>query len=209
MATEIVTMPRTSDSPAMALAKSYWASGSEVRDRTGEMCLGAVVRAAEAMAGSLQNGGKLLVCGNGGSAADSQHIAAEFVGVLNRTFVRPALGAIALTTDSSIITAIANDFGYARVFERQVEALGRPGDVLLGISTSGESECVVRAVETARSRNILTIGLTGATGGRLGRLADVVICVPSSCAQHTQEMHLTIEHLMTSLVEHHLFGEKL
>lgn len=208
MATEIVTKPATIDSDAMRLARSYWAGGREVRDRTGESCLGAVVQAAEAIAVSLRNGGKLLVCGNGGSAADSQHVAGEFVGVLERTFVRPPLAAIALTTDSSIITAIANDFGYASVFERQVEALGRPGDVLLGISTSGESECVMRAVEIARSKSILTIGLSGTTGGRLGELADIVICVPSGSVQHTQEMHLTIEHLMTSLVEHHLFGEK-
>jgi D-sedoheptulose 7-phosphate isomerase len=172
------------------------------------MCLGAVVYAAEAIAGSLHNGGKLLVCGNGGSAADSQHIAGEFVAVLDRTFVRPPLAAIALTTDSSIITAIANDFGYASIFERQVEALGRRGDVLLAISTSGESECVVRAVEFARRRNILTIGLTGATGGKLGELADIVIRVASESVQHTQEMHLTIEHLLTSLVEHQLFGER-
>jgi D-sedoheptulose 7-phosphate isomerase len=201
-------MPATVDSPALRLAKTYWAGSAEVRDRTGEICLGAVVQAAEAITNSLRNNGKLLVCGNGGSAADSQHVAGEFVGVLDRTFVRQPLAAIALTTDSSVITAIANDFGYASVFERQVEALGRPGDVLLGISTSGESECVVRAVEMARSRNILTIGLTGATGGRLGELADIVISVPSRSVQHTQEMHLTIEHLMTHLVERHLIGEK-
>jgi D-sedoheptulose 7-phosphate isomerase len=208
MATETVTKPATMDTPAMRLARTYWSTGSEVRERTGESCLGAVVQAAEAIANSLRDGGKLLVCGNGGSAADSQHIAAEFVAVLDRRFVRPALAAIALTTDSSVITAIANDFGYASVFERQVEALGRPGDVLLGISTSGNSDCVVRAVELALSRNIVTIALTGATGGKLGELADVVICVPSASVQHAQEMHLTIEHLMTSLVEHHLFGDQ-
>ena len=208
MATEIVSKPAILDSRAMRLARDYWARGADVRERTGEMCLGAVVYAAEAIAGSLHNGGKLLVCGNGGSAADSQHIAGEFVAVLDRTFVRPPLAAIALTTDSSIITAIANDFGYASIFERQVEALGRRGDVLLAISTSGESECVVRAVEFARRRNILTIGLTGATGGKLGELADIVIRVASESVQHIQEMHLTIEHLLTSLVEHQLFGER-
>jgi D-sedoheptulose 7-phosphate isomerase len=208
MATDIVTKTTRFDSPAMRLARTYWAKGSEVRDRAGELCLDAVLQAADAIASSLRNGGKLLVCGNGGSAADSQHLAAEFVAVLDRRFVRPALAAIALTTDTSILTAVANDFGYARVFERQVEALGRPGDVLLAISTSGDSECVVRAVEYALGNNILTIALTAGNGGSLGEMADIVVCVPSDRVQLAQEVHMTIEHLMTSLVEQHLFGEK-
>jgi len=208
MATGTAPQQASMKADALEMARSYWASSSEVKARTAEACLGAVVQAADVLAAALRDGGKLMICGNGGSAADSQHLAGEFVSVLDRRFMRPALAAIALTTDSSILTAIANDFGYAGVFQRQVEALGRPGDVLLGISTSGHSECVVRAMELARSRQIATIALTGATGGRVRDLADVAICIPSESVQHTQEMHLTVEHLLTHLVEHQLFGER-
>jgi D-sedoheptulose 7-phosphate isomerase len=150
--------------------------------------------------------GKLLVCGNGGSAADSQHIAGELVSVLSRDFPRPGLAAIALTTDSSVITASANDFGYGGVFERQTQALGNPGDTLLGITTSGNSENVVRALHWASAHDMTTIALTGASGGRAAELAHAAICVPSDNVQHIQEAHITIGHILCDLVEHSLFG---
>jgi D-sedoheptulose 7-phosphate isomerase len=149
-------------------------------------------------------GGKLLLCGNGGSAADCQHMAAEFVSRLTKTFERPGLPAIALTTDSSFLTAYANDCGFDGVFERQVQALGQPGDVVLGISTSGNSPNVVRAVRRARAAGLRSIALTG-DGGLLGSLADVAIAVPSTDTQHIQEAHLAIEHLICWLVERELF----
>lgn len=208
MAFGTATRQTTANAEFLTKARTYWASSSEVKARTGEQCLEAVVSAAGVVAASLRAGGKLMICGNGGSAADSQHLAGEFVSVLDRNRLRPALAAIALTTDSSILTAIANDFGYDGIFERQVEALGRAGDVLLAISTSGNSESVVRAMGLARIRSIATIALTGATGGKMRGLADVLICIPSHSTQHTQEMHMTVEHLLTSLVEHQLFGEQ-
>jgi len=197
----------TVNKSALEKARAYWSDSSVVRDRTGEQCLESVVKTAEVVTSALLAGGKLIICGNGGSAADSQHLAGEFVSVLDRKNLRPALAAIALTTDTSILTAIANDFGYEHVFERQVEALGRTGDVLMGITTSGNSEGVLRAVEAARRLNIATIALTGGSGGKIRDLADVVVRIPSDSTQHTQEMHLVIEHLITSLVEQSLFGE--
>lgn len=143
----------------------------------------------------------MLLCGNGGSAADCQHIAGELVGVLTQEFPRPALAAIALTTDSSILTASANDFGYGGVFERQVQALGRPGDVLLGISTSGNSENVLRAMACCRGLGMRGIALTGATGGKLAAAADLAICVPGANVQHIQEAHITIGHILCAIVE--------
>lgn len=208
MQTGIATNQALKNANARQNARIYWASSAEVRDRTADQCLEVVVQASEAIASSLRKGGKLLICGNGGSAADSQHLAGEFVSVLDRRFQRPAMAAIALTTDTSIITAIANDFGYDKIFERQVEALGRPGDVLLGISTSGNSESVVRAVDRARNTQMTTIALSGSGGGKLRNLADITICIPSESVQHTQEMHLTVEHLLTTLVEQELFGDQ-
>ncbi len=161
----------------------------------------AVLAAADEIVVSMKAGGKLLLCGNGGSAADAQHIAAELVSVLSQDFPRQALAAMALTTDSSILTAIANDYGYGGVFERQVQALGRAGDVLLGISTSGNSENVVRALTAARARGLRTIAMTGSAGGRMLELADVAIRVPSSNVQHIQEAHVAIGHILCAIVE--------
>jgi phosphoheptose isomerase len=164
----------------------------------------AIVAAADLIAETFRGGGKLLMCGNGGSAADCQHLAAEFVSRLSRQFERKALPAIALTTDSSILTAIGNDYGYQVVFSRQVEALGRPGDVLLGISTSGSSPNVVEAFRMAKTIPMRTISLTG-PGGCLADVADVAICVPGQNPQHVQELHLAIEHLLCDLAEQKLF----
>jgi D-sedoheptulose 7-phosphate isomerase len=165
---------------------------------------GPILDAARVMAESLASGHKLLLCGNGGSAADAQHIAAEFVSVLSQGFLRPGLAAIALTTDTSVLTASANDFGYAGVFERQVQALGRPGDVVIGISTSGNSENVLRAVNYARAHQMCTIALTGADGGKLAQAAQTALCVPSTVTQFIQESQIMVGHILCDLVEQSL-----
>lgn len=189
-----------------ARVRTYLVGCSNVLRDAAEACSESIVAAAQLIVECLQCGGKLLVCGNGGSAADSQHLAGEFVSSLNKNFFRPAIPAIALTVDTSILTAIANDFGFERVYERQVEALGRPGDVLLGISTSGESENVVLAFRYARTHGMRTVALTGTPGGKLKTMSDVAICVPARDVQRVQEVHLAIEHILVQLVEETLFG---
>lgn len=161
--------------------------------------LGPVAAAAQAIVGAVRVGGKVLVFGNGGSAADAQHMATELVG----RFVRERRGyaAVALTTDGCVLTSIANDYGYDRVFARQVEALGQPGDVALGITTSGSSANVVSALETARGLQLTTIALTGRDGGAAGRAADVHINVPSDVTPRVQEVHMTLLHVICDLVE--------
>ena len=156
------------------------------------------------IAGAFLSNGKLLLCGNGGSAADCQHMAAEFVSCFSRDLDRRALPAIALTTDTSFLTGFSNDCGFEGVFERQVEALGSAGDVLISISTSGNSPNVIRAVEAARKRDIRTIALTG-NGGCLSAIAEVPITVPSTDTQYIQEAHLAVEHILCELVEFILF----
>lgn len=160
---------------------------------------GSVAAAAELCIASLKAGGKVLFCGNGGSAADAQHLAAELSGRYEMN--RPGIAGLALTTDTSALTAIANDFGYDRVFARQVEALGKPGDVLYAISTSGNSPNVVAAIETARALGIRVIAVTGATGGKMREMCDVLLNVPADKAAHIQEMHIAIGHMICGLVE--------
>lgn len=168
--------------------------------------IAAIATAAELIAAAFEKGGKLLLCGNGGSAADCQHMAAEFVSKLRKTdSPRPALPALALTTDTSFLTAQANDVGVENIFSRQIEALGKPSDVLIAISTSGNSPNILRAVETAREAGLKTIALTG-SGGCLGDLVDVSIAVPSTTVAHIQEAHLAIEHVICELVEDRMFG---
>ncbi len=185
-------------------ARAYLIESAEVKRLVIENCLDSIVSAAGLIADAFRSGGKILLCGNGGSAADCQHMAAEFVSILRRDFERPGLPAIALTTDTSFLTAYANDFGYEGVFARQVQALGRPGDVLVAISTSGNSANVIRAVESALRANMRTVSLTGG-GGRLPAMADVAVSVPSTDTQHIQEAHLAIEHVICELVERRLF----
>lgn len=169
-----------------------------------EHCSDAIARAAHLIGEALKSGGKLLLCGNGGSAADCQHVAAEFVNLLSLDVVRPALAAIALTTDTSFLTAFSNDFGFEGVFERQVQALGKPGDTLMGISTSGGSQNVLRALRAARTLHMHTIILMGRSGV-LAEEADVAICVPNTKTQRIQEASLAIEHILCDLVERELF----
>ena len=187
-------------------ARSHLMVSAEVTRQTAEVCLESIAAAAEMMATSFRAGGKLLLCGNGGSAADCQHLAAELVSIMEKEFQRPAIPAIALTTDTSFLTAFSNDFGYERVFERQVQAHGKPGDVLIGISTSGNSPNVLCAVEAAQGLGMKTIGLTG-NGGRLASVADLAISIPSSDTQQIQETHLAVEHILCDLVECHLFDK--
>jgi D-sedoheptulose 7-phosphate isomerase len=164
-----------------------------------------VAQAAEIIVDSLRAGGKLLIFGNGGSAADAQHIAAELVNRLERD--RSPIPAIALTTDTSILTSVANDSSFEEVFERQVRALGRAGDVALAISTSGNSGNVLRAVEAARSLGMRSIALTGRDGGKLRSLVDLPLVVESQSTQRIQETHITIGHILCELVEMALCGE--
>jgi D-sedoheptulose 7-phosphate isomerase len=171
-----------------------------VQQRAASACADAVVAAAHMIAAAFAADGKILLCGNGGSAADSQHFAAEFVSQLTKEYSRPGLPAIALTTDTSILTAYANDFGFEGVFERQVRALGRPGDVLVAFSTSGNSENVRRAVRAAREIGLRTIGLLG-EGGHLTAEVDCPVVVPSRNTQHIQESLLPMEHAIADLVE--------
>ncbi len=163
-----------------------------------------LLTAAELTANSLRSGGTLFVAGNGGSAADAQHLVAEFV--VRLTVTRPALRAIALTTDTSILTATGNDFGYEHVFSRQLEALARPGDVFLAISTSGNSPNLLRAATTARTMSLVTVALTGNDGGALRPLCDHNLMIASRTTAKIQECHLALEHIFCMLVERHLFG---
>lgn len=153
---------------------------------------------------ALQKGRKLLLAGNGGSAADSQHIAAELVSRLN--YDRPGLCAIALTTDTSALTAIGNDYGYDRVFARQLEAVGQEGDVFIAISTSGNSGNILAALETARGKSITSIGLTGKSGGKMASLCDLTLKMPSAMTPHIQECHIMFGHIICQMIEDTIFG---
>ncbi len=164
-----------------------------------------VVEAARLTAEAMKAGKKLMVCGNGGSAADAQHLVAEFVSRL--TVDRPALRAIALTTDTSILTAIGNDYSYDNVFERQVEALANPGDVLLAISTSGNSKNCVKALKLARTMGVHTVAYTGNNGGVMKQEADLNVVIPSNTTMNIQESHLALEHIFCMVVERFIFGE--
>lgn len=184
-------------SDADRVAAAFRESARNFEALSGEA--GAVVEAAHRIVAALRGGGKAIFCGNGGSAADSQHLAAELMGRYLKD--REPLPAIALTTDSSALTAIGNDYAFDEIFARQLRGLGRKGDVLVGISTSGNSRNVVAAFEAAKARGIVTIALTGAAGGAMRGLADLCIAVPSSDTPRVQEMHIAIGHMICDLVE--------
>ncbi len=164
-----------------------------------ESLVRAVSEVGQVCGTALENGNKILLVGNGGSAADCQHIAAEFISRLSVD--RCPLPAIALTTDTSILTSSANDYGYETVFERQILALGRQGDILIAISTSGNSPNVLRAVKAARAQGLVTVGLTGSGGGKVGRFVDYLIDVPSTRTQNVQELHIMIGHTICAIAE--------
>jgi len=193
------------ESPLAARVRAYFLQSAEVKRAAATTCAAETARAAELVAACYARGGKVLFCGNGGSAADCQHLAAELVSSLNHDRPRRALPALALTTDTSFLTANANDFGFEHVFERQVEALGQAGDVLVGITTSGNSPNVLRALERARAQGLGTILFSGGTGGKAVALADVVILSPSNETQHIQEVHIAVGHVICVLVEEALF----
>jgi len=181
-------------------------ASADTKKKILEKCPDKIVRAVDIIINALNNKRKLLFCGNGGSAADSQHLATEFVIRMNPAITRPGIAALSLTTDSSMLTAGANDLGYDQVFARAVEALGSPGDVLIGISTSGKSESVNRAFTMARNKGLATIALLGKDGGTSKDLVDLAIVVPSNDTQRIQEGHITIGHIICGLVEREMFG---
>ena len=189
------------------LVRAHLEKSADVTLSAATQCGVAVATAAHIIAETFAAGGKLLLCGNGGSAADCQHVAAELVSRLTRDFDRPGLPAIALTTDSSFLTAYANDVAFEGVFARQIQALGRPGDVLLAITTSGTSMNVLLAVAEATAVGMATIALTGRDGLREVD-ATVTIAVPSKVTAHIQEAHLALEHALCFLVERALFADR-
>jgi len=189
--------------------RSHFEEGIELRRRMAETLPAQIAAAGEALASALKSGRKALACGNGGSAADSQHFAAELVGRFERE--RPGLPGIALTVDSSALTAIANDYDFDRVFSKQVEALGNPGDVLLAISTSGNSKNVIEAMKAAQARGLVVIALTGRDGGAMGRMVratDFHLNVAHPRTMRVQEVHLLAIHCLCEVVYNVLFGEK-
>lgn len=165
-----------------------------------------MVDIADRWIASLSAGGKVMFAGNGGSAADAQHIAGELVSRL--IFDRPALAGLALTTDTSVLTAIGNDYGYEHVFERQIIGLGRPGDVFVAISTSGRSPNILRAMRAARENGVVTIGFTGRAGGSMVELSDLCLRIPSDSTPLIQQAHITAAHAICEIVEERLFGDK-
>lgn len=165
----------------------------------------AIENIADAILHSLRTGGKLMLCGNGGSAADAQHLSTELVVRLSADLERPAIAALALTTNTSTLTACANDYGYDFIFSRQIEALGRTGDVLIGLSTSGNSKNVVFAIEAAKKQGIVTIGLTGKSGGTMKTMCDHIIGVDSDNPNRIQEAHILIGHILCDLIQRGLY----
>jgi len=183
---------------ATRIAEAAFAATVALHERVGRN-LGPALVAAQAIAEALGAGGKLLAFGNGGSAADAQHVAAELVGRFQKE--RAAIPAIALTVDTSVLTSVANDYSFKQVFARQVQALGRPGDVAIGISTSGESPNVLIALQAAKAQGLKTVALTGRDGGSVGRAADIHVNVPDQNAARVQEVHRTLMHVICEIVE--------
>ena len=178
---------------------------AETKQNILKHCTGDILKAADMIKESYKNGGKVMFCGNGGSAADCQHLATELMIRLCHDVTRPALGSIALTTDSSNLTAGANDIGYENVFARNVEGIGKKGDVLVGISTSGNSKNVIKAFQKAKDMGIYRIAFLGGTGGLMKNEADLTIIIPSSNTQRIQEGHITIGHIICEIVERELY----
>ena len=194
----------SNQSPAEQRAMADLIEGSNVLRQTAYSLAPGIVTVSEHIINALDSGGKILTCGNGGSAADAQHFAAELVGRYRRE--RPGWSAIALTVDSSVLTSLCNDYGFEQVFARQVQALGRPGDILVAISTSGRSKNVLAAVEAACALGIRTVGLTGEGTSKLGEIVDHHLAVPTSNTAFIQQAHIAVIHIICELVEEHLSG---
>jgi D-sedoheptulose 7-phosphate isomerase len=185
---------------------SHLSESIAVKQKVIQSCTESIIQSVEILTNSLKTGHKVLICGNGGSAADAQHIAAEFVIRLSHNLDRPAIPVMALTTDSSILTAGGNDIGFTNVFARQVEAFGKRDDVLFVISTSGNSENIVKAIGQAKSEGMQVVALLGKKGGLVKDISDFSIIVPSENTQHIQESHITIGHIICEAVEKNLYG---
>ena len=179
---------------------------SEIKLKVLECCYEEINKASEVILNAIRNGNKLMLCGNGGSAADSQHLATEFMIRLSHDIQRKAIPAIALSTDSSNLTAGGNDIGFENIFARNIEGIGREGDVLIGISTSGNSKNIIKAVQTAKSIGAKTICFLGSGGGKLKDECDLPIIVPSDNVQRIQESHITIGHILCEITERELYG---
>ena len=178
----------------------------KVKNESLSLCSPQLIEASTLVVGSFRNRGKLLICGNGGSAADAQHYAAELIVRLSHDIERPGLPAVALTTDSSILTAGGNDIGFDNIFARQVEALGHPEDVLLVISASGNSNNILNALQVAKEKKIKCIGFLGAGGGKCKDAVDIPIIVPSANTQRIQETHLLLGHILLELIEREMYS---
>ena len=172
---------------------------AQIKLATARECAEVIEQIADLMIRSLRSGGKIMFCGNGGSAADSQHLAAELIG--RYRVVRQSLASIALTVNTSVLTAIGNDYGYEEVFARQIEGISRPGDVLVGISTSGNSSNIIRAMKKAREMGCVTVGFTGAAGGAVADVADVNLAIPSKLTPRIQECHIAAGHIICGIIE--------
>ncbi len=186
--------------------KDSLVESAETKKKIAEQCTGDISKVIDMIVDALNKKKKVLLCGNGGSAADAQHLAAEFVIRLNHNIKRPGIPALSLSTDVSNLTAGSNDFGYDNVFARNVEALGNTGDILIGISTSGNSESVNRAFQKAREKGMKTIGFLGKDGGKSKGLCDLPIIIPSNDIQRIQEGHITIGHIIFWQVEQEMYG---
>lgn len=187
------------------IIRGHLSESVRVKQEVLDKCQSDIQLAGDALAEAFQLGGKLLICGNGGSAADAQHIATELVVRMEQE--RPGIQAIALTTDTSLLTAMTNDYSFDRVFSRQIETMANAKDILLAISTSGNSRNVIAAAKSAREMGMKVLVFTGKTGGELKEHGDVVILVPSEDTQHIQEAHITIGHILCALVERSLYPE--
>jgi D-sedoheptulose 7-phosphate isomerase len=199
----------TSDAALLGRVAAHFEESAKLKLSASQTLAVPIVRAGQLLAGALQAGGKVLACGNGGSAADSQHFSAELLNRFERE--RAPLAAVALTTDTSTLTSIANDYDYDQVFSKQVRGLGRRGDVLLAISTSGNSSNVVAAMQVASEIGMRIVGLTGNGGGKMAALhgaEDVHICVPHKVTARIQEVHLLVLHCLCDAIDWQLFGEK-
>ncbi len=198
-----MTRPKGTD--PKEIVRQQLRQSAEVKQSLAEQAAATIVEMAGRIIDCIRRGGKVLFCGNGGSAADAQHLAAELVGRFGRG--RPPLAAIALTTDTSVLTCLSNDYGFEDVFSKQVEAHGRKGDILVGISTSGTSENVLRAVKKARQLGLVTIALTGSKEGPLARAADLILKVPHENSQRIQEAHIAVGHIVLDLLEREFSDE--
>lgn len=185
-------------------AEKHLSESIKVKQLTLKTCIDPILAASQLIVDTFLSGGKVMLCGNGGSAADCQHIAAEFINMLDKNLHRPSLPAISLTTDSSVMTAYSNDFGFDGVFERQVQGLGKKNDLLICISTSGNSKSIIKAIKAAKSKEMQALALTGESG-KLSKMADLAISIPSKNTQYIQESLLAVEHILCEVVEHYLF----